>query len=126
MGGKLDCRKAGCLEQAAQLSFQESAGNSAGPEGDVRFAILRHRRCDHDVGELHASAGLEDAVGLGEHGCFVRTEIDDAIRDHDVGGGVWERQLFQVRLAKPDMAQAQHGGVVSSLVHHRPRHIDSD
>ncbi len=43
MGGELDRDEPGSLNEGAELSFQESTGNSAGPEGDVRFRVLRHR-----------------------------------------------------------------------------------
>src|SRR5688572_17768275 len=43
MRRKLDRAETGGLDQRAKLSFQESTGNSAGPQGDVGLAVLRHR-----------------------------------------------------------------------------------
>jgi hypothetical protein len=43
MRRKCDVDEAGILQRGAKLSFQESAGNSAGPQGDVLFRIVwRH------------------------------------------------------------------------------------
>ena len=52
MCGERDLGEAGGFEQRAKLSFQESAGNSAGPETDVLFGALRHRFADDDIGHL--------------------------------------------------------------------------
>jgi hypothetical protein len=47
-----DVDEAGILDEGAQLSFQESTGNSAGPERNVLFGPIRHRLADDDVGDL--------------------------------------------------------------------------
>jgi hypothetical protein len=47
-----DIDEAGILDQGAKLSFQESAGNSAGPKGNILFGSVRHRLADDDVSNL--------------------------------------------------------------------------
>jgi hypothetical protein len=49
MSRKLDRRKPGSLDRRAKLSFQESTGNSAGPEGNVGFGLIRNRVGHDDV-----------------------------------------------------------------------------
>lgn len=82
--GDLDRGKPGGLDQAPELSFQESAGDSAGPERDIRLRIIRHGRRDHDVGNLETAARLEHPERLGQHGGLVGAEVDHAVRDHEV------------------------------------------
>lgn len=46
------------------LSLQESAGNSTGPECDVVLRALRNRLLDHDVADLQPAAGLQHTSHL--------------------------------------------------------------
>ena len=64
MRGEHEVHEAGRLDEGAKLSFQESTGNSAGPERNVLFGTIRDRLADDDVGDLQTPAGLEDAEGL--------------------------------------------------------------
>jgi hypothetical protein len=62
--GERDVDEPGGLDERAKLSFQESTGYSAGPEGNVRFGILRDRLADHNIGDLQPPARLEHTIGL--------------------------------------------------------------
>ena len=53
----LDALEAVLREPVCVLCFQQSAGDSTGPEVDVALAFLADGALDSDVGELHASAG---------------------------------------------------------------------
>jgi hypothetical protein len=75
----LDVGEAVAAESLFVLCFQQSAGDSAGPEVDVPLAFVGDGRLDGDVGDLDASAGAEDAGDLGEDGVFVGDEVDDAV-----------------------------------------------
>jgi len=44
-------------QDARVLSFQESSGNSAGPEVDAGAGVLGDLGVDDDVGELQTTAG---------------------------------------------------------------------
>ena len=59
------------LQKLCVLCFQQSAGNSAGPEVDVALALLAHRLLDRDVGELDAAARAEHTLDLREDGVLV-------------------------------------------------------
>jgi hypothetical protein len=72
------------LQHLCVLCFQQSAGNSAGPEIDVSTTFFADRLLDRHVGYLHPSSGAKDAENFREHGVFVRNEIDYAVGDHDV------------------------------------------
>jgi hypothetical protein len=60
----LDLLEAVSFESGCVLCFQQSTGNSAGPEVDIAFAFLAHGPLDGYVGDLDSAAGLEDAEDL--------------------------------------------------------------
>ena len=49
------------LQYLLVLCFQQSSGNSAGPEIDVSTTFLADRFLDGHVGDLHPSSGAKDA-----------------------------------------------------------------
>ncbi len=51
-------REAHVLQNPIPLCFQQSTGDSAGPEVDVVFGVLGDLLMDDDVGDLDAAAGL--------------------------------------------------------------------
>src|SRR6266542_5236148 len=57
----LDSREPVALEVRGVLCFQQSAGNSAGPEVDVAAPLLADRVLDRDVGDLNPAARREHA-----------------------------------------------------------------
>jgi hypothetical protein len=73
------------------LCFQQSAGNSAGPEIDVSPTFFADRILDGHVGDLHPSSRAKDAEDFCKHGVLIWNEIDHAIGDHDVDAFVRER-----------------------------------
>ena len=79
-------------QQPRVLSFQESSGDSAGPEVDALAGVFGDLVADEDVGELKPAAGPQDAVDLGEDRVFVGDEVDDAVGDHEVDRFVLERE----------------------------------
>ena len=74
----------GGLKGRDQLCFQQSTGNSTGPQVDVPERLIWKHLANHDVRDLDAAAGLEDAGDLGDRTMFIRDEIQDAVGDHDV------------------------------------------
>lgn len=74
-----DVGVAACDQLSRMLSFQESSGNSAGPEVDPFASIFGDLGMDDDVSDLEAPAGLEDAIDLVEHGIFIGDQVDYAI-----------------------------------------------
>jgi hypothetical protein len=63
----LDLAVAHLDQDARVLSFQESAGNSAGPEVDAFTRVLGHLSVDDDVGQLQTAARTKDTVDFAEH-----------------------------------------------------------
>jgi len=61
------------------LSFQESAANSSGPQGDVGFGGVWDRFMDHNIGQVEPSCRLQRPEDFGQHPVFVRAQVDDAV-----------------------------------------------
>jgi hypothetical protein len=78
------------LQQLRVLCFQQSAGNSAGPEIDVAATFFADRLLDGHVGDLHPSSWPKDTEDFCKHGVLIWNEIDHAIGDHDVDAVVRE------------------------------------
>ncbi len=53
-----DIREANVVQHPLPLCFQQSTGNSAGPEVDVIFRVLRDLFVDNDVRDLETPTGL--------------------------------------------------------------------
>ena len=71
--------ESGLFHNRFELCFQQAAGNSPGPQVDVVAHFVRDRFVHQDVGDLHASARLEDAENLPEHAGLVGAEVDHAV-----------------------------------------------
>jgi len=89
--GDLEIDESGRGDGECYLSFQESTGNSTGPERDIRLGILGDRLLDQDVADLQAPAGPENACHFAQRGVFVRHEVEDAIGDHYISPAVLDR-----------------------------------
>src|SRR5262245_24160527 len=64
--GDGDFREAGRSKYVDHLCFQQSAGDSTGPQVDIAEAVLRQDFADDDVANLRPAAGLEHARDLGD------------------------------------------------------------
>jgi hypothetical protein len=64
----LETLEPGSRDLGLELCFQQSAGDSAGPEVDVLLGSVRDLLLHHDVGDLQPAAGLEHAEPLGKGG----------------------------------------------------------
>src|SRR6266511_2279632 len=69
------------LQNLPVLCFQQSPGNSTGPEIDVSPPLLAHRLLNRDVCDLDPPARLEHAEDLGEDRILVGNQVDDPVRD---------------------------------------------
>lgn len=66
-----------------------SAAHAAGPAGRepvVELGVDRLTECD--VGDREASGGAQDAEYLVVDGVLLRGQVDHAVRDHHVLGGI--------------------------------------
>ncbi len=79
-------RETHVLQHPAPLCFQQSTGDSAGPEVYVVLRVLRDLLVDDDVGDLEAAAGLEHPPDPLHDRHFVRAEVDYAVADDHING----------------------------------------
>jgi len=80
----------------------------------------------NNVGDIHAAAGFEDAVGFGEDLGFIGCEVDDAVADDHVDGGRVYREVVDVAEAEFDVGESEVCGVRACLFDHRFGHVDAD
>src|SRR5262245_30475843 len=121
--GDLHVDEAAGLDEGDVLSFLESAPDSGRPDPDVRAARRRDVSVDDDVGDLQATARLQDPERLAEHGSLVRREVDDAVGDDEVGGSVLDRQRLGVSLTVLDLAKAGERDALAAAFQHCRRHV---
>jgi hypothetical protein len=81
-----DIGEAGRLEDADELCFQQSTGDSTRPEIDVSERAVGKDLADDNVRDLRASAWFQHTRDLPDSVRLVWHEVEDAVRDHDVNG----------------------------------------
>ena len=69
----------GGLEDADELCFQQSTGDSTGPEIDVSKGAVGQDLADDDVGDLRATPTLQHPCDLVDSPCLVRHEIEHTV-----------------------------------------------
>ena len=77
-------RQSGALDGVQVLSFQESAADSSGPEVHVLLGLVGHLFIGYDVGQIQASAGLQNPEYLLEHRVFIGGQVDYTVGDDHV------------------------------------------
>src|SRR5438132_2579380 len=112
------------LQNLLVLCFQQSSGNSAGPEVDVAAALLADGILNRHVCELHSSAGPQHAKDLCEDSVLVRNEIDDAVGDDNVDARVAERKVLDLTLDELDVFGPQLFRSRPGSRQHLQRHVD--
>src|SRR2546423_8751527 len=122
----LDVDEACVLEHLLPARTGQPAGDSAGPKVDVAQGLGRHRPTVRDVGELELAAGSHHAPDLGEHDLLVRTEVDDPVRDDDVGPSIVDRDRFGEPLAELDLTELERVRGDARLLQHLRCHVDTD
>ena len=84
----LDVNETGGHDRGLQFCFQQSTGNSAGPQIDLLFRVLRHRLLHQDIPDLQAPLRLEHTSHLLQGREFVRHQVEDAIGDDHIGPAI--------------------------------------
>ena len=69
----------GGLEDADELCFQQSTGDSTGPEVDISESAVWKDFADDDVRDLHAATRLQHARDFADGPGFVGHEIEHAV-----------------------------------------------
>ena len=77
--GDLEIDKAGGDHRCLELCIQQSAGDSALPQVDVLFSLLRHCLLYDDVAYLKAAARFEHTRHFPQSGKLVGKEVQHAI-----------------------------------------------
>jgi hypothetical protein len=72
------------LEDAEELCFQQSTGDSISPEVDISKGAVGQDFADYDVGDLHATATFQYSCDLADSPCLVRHKVEHAVRYHDI------------------------------------------
>jgi hypothetical protein len=81
---------------------------------------------DDNVRDLDAIAELEYAVDFDNDGGFVRDEVDDAVADDDIDGGVLEQESFGETLAQVDVVGVEDACALTCSPEHGLGRIDGD
>ena len=84
----LDVNETGGHDRGLQFCFQQSTGNSAGPQIDLLLCVLRYRLLHQDIPDLEASRRLEHTSHLLQGREFVRHQVEDAIGDDHIGPAI--------------------------------------
>src|SRR5262249_17114469 len=105
---------------------RQASGDSAGQQIDVARGLGRHRSAVGDVGELEIPAGSQDPPDLTEHGAFVGTQVDDPVRDDDVGPAVFDWHRLEQPGGKFDVVQTEGLRRRRRLDEHLGGHVDPD
>ena len=69
----LEVREAGGFYKGLKLCFQQSAGDSTGPQVNIFLGFLGHGYIHQDVPYLQASSGFEDSMHFRQGGPLVWT-----------------------------------------------------
>ncbi len=84
----LDVNETSGHDRSLQFCFQQSTGNSVGPQIDLLFRVLRHRGTHQDIPDLQSSRRLEHTSHLLQGREFVRHQVEDAIGDDHIGPAI--------------------------------------
>jgi hypothetical protein len=84
----LDVNETGGHDRGFQFCLKPRTGNSAGPQIDLLFRVLRHSGTHQDIPDLEASRRLEHASHLLQGREFVRHQVEDAIGDDHIGPAI--------------------------------------
>jgi hypothetical protein len=96
----------GSREDADELCFQQSTGNSNRPQVDVSKRAVGQYFADHDVRQLYAPATFQHPCDLADSPRFVWYEIEYAIRDHDIDRCVLDWQIHRIAVPDIDVREA--------------------
>ena len=77
--GDCDVGEAGVRKRGDKLCFQQSAGDSSGPEIDILSRVFRELGSDHDVGDLHAPSWFQHAPDLGDGRLLIGHQVQHAV-----------------------------------------------
>ena len=121
-----DVGEAGGRQPALDGVPGRGAGDTAAEQRLVGGEFRRQRPDVHHVGDGEASARFQHAESLAEHLRLVGHQVDHAVGDDHVAGGIRDRQVLEFAQAELDIGRAYACGVVSGLGQHLVGHVDAD
>jgi hypothetical protein len=119
-------RKTSGLEDADELCFQQSTGDSTSPEVDVSKGAVGKDFANDDVGDLRATATLQYPCDLADSPCLVRHKVEHAIGDDDIDRRVLDRQIRRITITDIDVSKAATLSPCERPLAHGDRHIYAD
>jgi len=84
------------LDKSLQLCFQQSAGNSAGPEIYLPLGAFRYRFLHQNVADLQPAFRLENTRHFAQRHSFARRQVEYAVRNNHIRPAILNRQVFGV------------------------------
>ena len=115
------------VEQAAAVVVDANgAGDAANISGDAVGDGLGQIVLESDIADGETAAGLEDARDFAKDGGLVGREIENAVGDDAVDGGIGQRNFVDGGEMEVDIGVAAGGRVGAGAIDHGGRHIDAD
>ncbi len=115
------------IKQAAEILVNANgAGDAANISGDAVGDGLGEIVLESDIADGETSAGLEDARDFAKDSGLVGREIENAIGDDAVDGGIGQRNFVDGGEMEVDIGIAAGGCVGARAIDHGGRHIDAD
>jgi hypothetical protein len=104
---------------------QGDALDAVGAAGAARGALLQRPAAD-DVGDRKSSSWPKDACRFGKDPMFDRREVDHAVGDDDVEGGVVERESIDAGFRELDLGEPIAISQSRCLIDLLVREVDPD
>src|ERR671922_1884523 len=118
--------EASSLDRVSIVVALHGTADAGGPERGVAGDAGGERRARDDIGEGEPPARAEHARGLREDACLVGSEVDDAVRDHDVRANIRKWEPLDMRLHELGVREAVVGREAPRLRELRFGHVDPD
>ena len=122
----LDMLETGGEQAAAVVVDANGSGDAANVGGDAVGDGLGQFVLESDIADGETAAGLEDAGDFAEDGGLVGREIENAVGDDAIDGGIGQRNLVDGGEVELDIGVAAGVGVGAGALDHGGRHIDAD
>src|SRR6056297_1583291 len=92
MFADVDVGEAELVQHLRPACARQAPGNSTGPQVDLPERLLGDGSAVGYVRELQGSAWPQDPADFVERGPLVGTQVEDAVRDDDVGPIILDRE----------------------------------
>ena len=97
------CRRSRPRRSGAVVLLLQRAGDAADPQQHALANCVGNRPVDDHVRHSESPAGTQHAERLAQHAVLVRREIDHAVRDDDINGGVRQGNVLDLAFEELDV-----------------------